>query len=674
MSEPAGDKITFLAVPGAYKTGENVLVTYEVEPNFETNPRDWVGVFCVGWTSSRDYYTFEWVTNDNIGGTGEAKHQVKFSGSRLPPEDGHFYQFCYVTRSGVVKGASRPFQFTKVLSGDCIGDLDDLVEVKEEDSLLFLRTRHEAQLSELQQKVEQLTTVNANAEASIMTAKTDRDGLKDKLDNALLQLEASQLEVGKLKDMVEAKEEQVQKMKEKLETNEEQFEASQKEVGLLQMTVVGKEEEGQGFKDVISKVSTERDALKKTNEKLSRELEEKNVNTVIWKEEKAAMQKQLQELGNEITILIDNNKTLEYHEQSLRDKCNQLEQENRELLENKEVMESRLKYKESEATDSAHQIEVLKQQVISMEEEMDELAAELEKERKEKKNLIETARIKEQEANVAQENLCEVIGKVKEPKDLLNQQTGLENVDKSALEALQFAYTDVEKRWNQERKSTLRLKNKVAEMEERIKHCEREYMTKAEEAVELKKELKKNTRSPSTSVSEKTDGGSEATILLLQREYERLELELQEFQMKHDKRIDEKNAHIKQLEEQMEDRMREIDGRITQEEAMRKSIKSLRTHNDQLTAANAELQQKLDKEKRNRHQMVAPSPPYNPRYLPHRYEPPSQSRMHPPPQPTNTQHHRSHGTGGGRQCPVCNQNYPKSMALKDFELHVNSHF
>ena len=39
-------------------------------------------------------------------------HIIKFSGSRLPPDDGNFYQLCYVTYSGVVKGASHPFQFS----------------------------------------------------------------------------------------------------------------------------------------------------------------------------------------------------------------------------------------------------------------------------------------------------------------------------------------------------------------------------------------------------------------------------------------------------------------------------------------------------------------------------------------------------------------------------------
>ena len=33
------------------------------------------------------------------------------SAHHLPNEDGEFYQFCYVTRNGQIRGASTPFQF-----------------------------------------------------------------------------------------------------------------------------------------------------------------------------------------------------------------------------------------------------------------------------------------------------------------------------------------------------------------------------------------------------------------------------------------------------------------------------------------------------------------------------------------------------------------------------------
>ncbi len=663
-----GDKVNFIAIPGAYKTGENAHVKYEIDSNFETNTRDWVGVFCVGWSSNRDYYTFEWVQNGStttdLEDDTKSVYQVKLSGSRLPPEDGHFYQFCYVTRNGVVKGASRPFQFTKKITGDCISDLDDLIEINEEDSLLFLRTRHETQLAELHKKVEQLTTVNETTEASFIDVKSDRDDLKEKYRNALTQLNASQHEVDSLKEMVVAKEELMEKMKEKLQTNEEQFEASQKEVGLLQITVVSKEEEIQTLQNVLTRKS-------------------KDVEVVC--QQKTDTEKQIRELGDELTLLLDETKVLRDNEQSLRDKCNQLEQENREILEKIELCESRLKYKESEVINLNDQFEVAKAQMTSLEEEMNEMAAVIEKEQEEKKQLVVKAREKEHEANIAQENLCEILGNVNEPRDLLNHQGSVENVDRSALEALQLAYSDVEMQCNKERRSAMRLKAKVVEMEERIKKCLQEYETLANENVELKKDLKRG-RTPSIG---KSEGESGAGLLLLQREYERLELELQEFQLKHDQRIDEKNVHIQQLENELQEKTQEVNGRHVQEEAMRKSIDTLRAHNDQLTAANGELLEKIEKEKRNRHHhrhndvMVTPTAPvYQPSDCPPLYpaifQQPSDSTTRPQvPHPSHQvpgSHTQRRSSNAGKVCPICSIQYPVTMQQKDFERHVNSHF
>ena len=53
----------------------------------------------------------------------------------MPREDGEFYQFCYVTSKGLVRGASTPFQFRQP-------GLDDYVEVEDmEDDIMVVKTR-----------------------------------------------------------------------------------------------------------------------------------------------------------------------------------------------------------------------------------------------------------------------------------------------------------------------------------------------------------------------------------------------------------------------------------------------------------------------------------------------------------------------------------------------------
>lgn len=54
---------------------------------------------------------------------------------KLPKDDGEFYQFCYVTSAGQVRGASTPFQFRQA-------SVDDLIEIEDENGeLLVIKTK-----------------------------------------------------------------------------------------------------------------------------------------------------------------------------------------------------------------------------------------------------------------------------------------------------------------------------------------------------------------------------------------------------------------------------------------------------------------------------------------------------------------------------------------------------
>ncbi|OXB60457.1 hypothetical protein ASZ78_001095, partial [Callipepla squamata] len=66
----------------------------------------------VGWSTARDYYTFLWSPMPENYVEGSTVNCVlNFQGYYLPNDDGEFYQFCYVTHKGEIRGASTPFQF-----------------------------------------------------------------------------------------------------------------------------------------------------------------------------------------------------------------------------------------------------------------------------------------------------------------------------------------------------------------------------------------------------------------------------------------------------------------------------------------------------------------------------------------------------------------------------------
>ena len=92
----------FEGVSRSVPPGQKLAVTYQCAPGLTRNSRDWVGLFRVGWTSSRDYYTFEWAPQPPAG-NNNGIGSVTFAARRLPPEDGHFYQLCYVSPNGTGK-------------------------------------------------------------------------------------------------------------------------------------------------------------------------------------------------------------------------------------------------------------------------------------------------------------------------------------------------------------------------------------------------------------------------------------------------------------------------------------------------------------------------------------------------------------------------------------------
>ncbi|XP_053720125.1 tax1-binding protein 1 homolog A-like [Synchiropus splendidus] len=92
------------------------------------NPKDWVGIFKVGWSTARDYYTFLWSPMPENYQPGSTVHRtVIFQGYYVPKSDGEFYQFCYVTHSGDIRGASTPFQFRSATP------TEDLLTVTEDE-------------------------------------------------------------------------------------------------------------------------------------------------------------------------------------------------------------------------------------------------------------------------------------------------------------------------------------------------------------------------------------------------------------------------------------------------------------------------------------------------------------------------------------------------------------
>ena len=140
-------------------------------------------------------------------------------------------------------------------------------------------------------------------------------------------------------------------------------------------------------------------------------------------------------------------------------------------------------------------------------------------------------------------------------------------------------------------------------------------------------------------------------------EMAKLEHELEQFQLMHDRKIAEKNEVVEHQKEEIETLEGEnrklqdkVEGLSQQETAMKRSIETLNVENEQLKQ---QLRESLPKYTPT----TAPSPPYGPGYIP-------DSRTVHPPAP---QH-------GARICPVCGLGFPAMTSQQTFEQHVNSHY
>lgn len=172
MASP--DSVSFIGILKNYPPGEKLEVSYTLQEAFTSASRDWVGLFRVGWSSSRDYYTFEWAPTPT-----DHKGTVAFAGRRLPPEDKHFYQFCFVSSDGRVRGASSPFQFTVTAAGDHVEDLE-LVEIAE-DSLMIIQSKD---VLEVEQKNEEASkTILEEELVSVKESFTKLEAEKEVLVN-----------------------------------------------------------------------------------------------------------------------------------------------------------------------------------------------------------------------------------------------------------------------------------------------------------------------------------------------------------------------------------------------------------------------------------------------------------------------------------------------------------
>ncbi|XP_040403624.1 tax1-binding protein 1 isoform X2 [Cygnus olor] len=243
--------VIFQNVAKSYLPNAHLECHYTLTQFIHPHQKDWVGIFKVGWSTARDYYTFLWSpTPENYVEGSTVNCVLTFQGYYLPNDDGEFYQFCYVTHKGEIRGASTPFQFRtsspveELLTMEDEGNSDMLVVttkagllefkiekiVKEKEELLKVTSVLEKETTQLRDQVERLekelnhekqrcdqlqTEQKANIQAS-KTLKTENDDLKKKHEEAASKVLQLEEDIMTVTQKAIAKETELDSMKDKL--------------------------------------------------------------------------------------------------------------------------------------------------------------------------------------------------------------------------------------------------------------------------------------------------------------------------------------------------------------------------------------------------------------------------------------------------------------------------
>ncbi|XP_025959536.1 tax1-binding protein 1 isoform X2 [Dromaius novaehollandiae] len=243
--------VIFQNVAKSYLPNTHLECHYTLTQFIHPHQKDWVGIFKVGWSTARDYYTFLWSPMPENYMEGSTVNCVlTFQGYYLPNDDGEFYQFCYVTHKGEIRGASTPFQFRTsspvedLLTMEDEGNSDMLVVttkagllefkiekiIKEKEELLKVTAVLEKETAQLRDQVERLekelnhekqrcdqlqTEQKTNIQAS-ETLKTENDDLKKKHDEAASKVLQLEEDIMTVTQKAIAKETELDSLKDKL--------------------------------------------------------------------------------------------------------------------------------------------------------------------------------------------------------------------------------------------------------------------------------------------------------------------------------------------------------------------------------------------------------------------------------------------------------------------------
>ncbi|XP_036195139.1 calcium-binding and coiled-coil domain-containing protein 2 isoform X4 [Myotis myotis] len=314
-------QVIFNSVEKFYVPGGDVTCYYTLTEHFTPRRKDWIGIFRVGWKTTREYYTFMWVTLPVDPNNVSTKQQeVQFKAYYLPKDD-EYYQFCYVDQDGLVRGASIPFQFRPENEEDILvvttqGEVEEIEQSNNElrkenqelkDSCVSLQKQNSDMQAELQKKQEELETlksINKKLEQKVEEQKdiweTELLQLKEQNQKLSSENEKMGVRVDQLQAQLSTQEKEMEKLVQEAQDKTEQLECLKKENGQLFLSLKEQRKHQQKLEKTVEELKQQEAIATKKEQELTRKHQQKLEKTVEeLKQQEAIATKKEQELTDE---------------------------------------------------------------------------------------------------------------------------------------------------------------------------------------------------------------------------------------------------------------------------------------------------------------------------------------------------------------------------------------
>lgn len=257
--------------------------------------KDWIGIFRVGWKTTREYYTFMWVNLPaDLQSESTKQQEVQFKAYYLPKDD-EYYQFCYVDQDGVVRGASIPFQFRPENEEDILvvttqGEVEEIEQHNSElckenqelkESCVSLQKQNSDLQTELQKKQEELETLKSINKKLEQKMKEQEDSweaelLQLRVQNQKISLENEQMEVrvDQLQAQLSTQEEEMEKFVQENQNKTQQLEHLKKENDQLFLSLTEQREYQRTLEQTVEELKQkEATAAEKQQELMDKNLD-----------------------------------------------------------------------------------------------------------------------------------------------------------------------------------------------------------------------------------------------------------------------------------------------------------------------------------------------------------------------------------------------------------------